>query len=401
MTEVTRIIPGELTLEQLRKLYNSKAAVQIIDSAWGDIDKAQQVVRDIIDQGAVVYGVNTGFGVLASTRIDRNKLSQLQRNLLVSHSVGVGDLLPDETVRLIMILKVASLARGYSGVSRDLVKGLLNFINKGVYPCVPSKGSVGASGDLAPLAHMASVLIGEGEARYQGERMSAKDALERAGLNVIELGPKEGIGLINGTQVSTALALVALFKTENLFASAVVAGALCTDAALGTNTMFDPRIQAIRLQEGQIGVAAVYAKLLDGSDLLRSHTNCERVQDPYSLRCQPQVMGACLDHMRFSANIFLRDANAVTDNPLVFTDNGEVISGGNFHAQPIAMASDVLALAIAEIGSLSERRTSLMMDQHMSHLPPFLVRDSGLNSGFMIMQVTAAALAYDQRAGPN
>ncbi len=349
-------------------------------------------------RGERVYGVNTGFGLLASTSISTDNLKALQRNLVLSHSAGTGPLLDDATVRLILALKIAALAQGYSGVRWSLIEAMVRLAEAEVYPCIPAKGSVGASGDLAPLAHLSSALIGVGEVRHRGEILPAAEGLRRAGLSPLELGPKEGLALLNGTQVSTALALIGLFAIEDDFAAALVAGALSVDAAKGSDTPFDPRIQVIRGHPGQATVAAIYLSLLRGSAIRASHLDCKRVQDPYSLRCQPQVMGACLDHLRFAADVIAREANAVSDNPLVFADTGEVLSGGNFHAEPVAMAADVLALVAAEIGALSERRIALLIDHTISELPPFLVREGGLNSGFMIAQVTAAALASENKS---
>jgi histidine ammonia-lyase len=275
---------------------------------------------------------------------------------------------------------------------------LSRMLDAKLLPCIPSKGSVGASGDLAPLAHLSAAMIGEGEVRLKGKPMPAKDGLKRAGLKPLVLGPKEGVALLNGTQVSTALALMGLFAAEDLVIAALVAGALSVDAAMGSTTPFDPRIHAVRGQPGQSAVAAVYRDLLAGSTIRDSHLDCDRVQDPYSLRCQPQVMGACLDHLKFAADVFLRESNAVSDNPLVFPDEGEVLSGGNFHAEPVAMAADVLALAIAEIGALAERRVALLVDTNFSSLPPFLTAESGINSGFMMAHVTAAALASENKS---
>jgi histidine ammonia-lyase len=300
-------------------------------------------------------------------------------------------------VALIMALKAGSLARGFSGVRMAVIDSLLALYNANVYPCIPEKGSVGASGDLSPLAHMSCVLIGVGEVRYQGEILSAEEGLAIAGLQPLELGPKEGLALINGTQVSTALALRGLFDTEKLFSAAVVAGSMTVEALKGSFVPFDARIQAVRGQQGQIDAAALYRSLLDDSEINHSHEHCTRVQDPYSLRCQPQVMGACLGHIRFAADIFLREANAVSDNPLIFTAEGDVLSGGNFHAEPVAMAADMLAIAISEIGAISERRIAQLVDPTMSGLPAFLVRESGVNSGFMIAQVTSAALASENK----
>ena len=310
-----------------------------------------------------------------------------------------GEALDDAMVRLIMVLKINSLARGFSGIRLSVIEALIALVNAEVYPLIPAKGSVGASGDLAPLAHMSLTLLGEGKARWQGEWLPATEALKKAGLEPITLEAKEGLALLNGTQASTAFALRGLIEAQELFASATVCGALTTEAVLGSRRPFDARIHAARGQRGQIDAATLYRHVLtDTSALSQSHHNCEKVQDPYSLRCQPQVMGACLTQMRQVMDVLLVEANAVSDNPLVFAEEGDVISGGNFHAEPVAMAADNLALAIAEIGALSERRIALMMDKHMSQLPPFLVKNGGVNSGFMIAQVTAAALASENKA---
>jgi histidine ammonia-lyase len=297
-----------------------------------------------------------------------------------------------------LLLKARSLSRGYSGIRPVVLEYLLRFLNSGAFPCVPAQGSVGASGDLAPLAHIAGALLGVGEVRDRGEIHPADKVLARLGLPPLELAPKEGLALLNGTQISTALGLIGLFRAADVFAAAIVSGAMSVDAAKGSDVPFDPRIGEVRPHPGQVWCAAEYRGLLEDSPIRRSHAECEKVQDPYSLRCQPQVMGACLDHLRFAANVFVREANAATDNPLVFAESGEVLSGGNFHAQPVAMAADTLALAIAEIGSLSERRIALLVDPHLSGLPAFLVEHSGLHSGFMIAQVTAAALASENKA---
>ena len=362
------------------------------------VEAAAKTVADIVVSGETVYGVNTGFGKLAQTRIDDDRLADLQRNIVLSHATGTGPLLDDRAVRLTMALKVLSLARGHSGVRWEVIEALLRLIEHRAYPCIPSKGSVGASGDLAPLAHMAAVLLGVGEARIEGEIVPAADALARAGLEPITLAPKEGLALLNGTQVSTALALLGFFAAEDVFAAALVAGAMSVDAALGSDAPFDERLHALRGQAGQYRTAQALRQMLDGSEIRQSHLDCDRVQDPYSLRCQPQVMGACLDLLDDTSGTLLIEAVAVTDNPLVFPETGEVLSGGNFHAEPVAMAADILALAIAEIGALSERRTALLIDSNLSGLPPFLTSDPGLNSGFMMAQVTAAALASENKS---
>src|SRR5882757_1113030 len=348
------IQPGRLRLADLRRIATESLQLAIDPAAEAAIAVSAQTVRAVVAQGAPAYGINTGFGKLAKTHIPDAQLEQLQLNLVRSHAVGTGALLDDATVGLILALKAASLARGFSGVRPLVIDALLALYNAGVYPCIPAKGSVGASGDLAPLAHMTLALMGEGEVRVGGKIMPARDGLAAAGLSALTLAEKEGLALLNGTQVSTALALRGLFAAEDLFAAAVVAGALAVDAARGSDAPFDPRIHAVRGQPGQIDVAAQYRKLLSGSAIRRSHlVNDDRVQDPYSLRCQPQVMGACLDLIRNVARTLKIEANAVTDNPLVFSDTGEVLSGGNFHAEPVALAADPLALAIAEIGALS------------------------------------------------
>jgi histidine ammonia-lyase len=391
---------GTLTLQKLRSAWARPRRVTLDSTARAAIDAAAKAIADVIAEGHIVYGVNTGFGSLARTRIDARRLSELQRALVLSHSAGTGPLLDDAVVRLVMILKVASLARGHSGVRYEVIDALLRLLNAEVLPCIPSQGSVGASGDLAPLAHLAGVLIGEGEARLRGRVVPAAEAMQAAGLAPLQLGPKEGLALLNGTQVSTGLALAALFAAERAMAAAFVGGSLAVDACLGSDTPFDPRIQDVRGHRGQQDAARTYRDLLAGSAIRASHVDCPRVQDPYSLRCQPQVMGACLDQLRRAADVLLTEANAVSDNPLVFANsrNAEVLSGGNFHAEPVAFAADGMALAIAEIGALSERRIALMMDTNLSGLPPFLVRDGGVNSGFMIAQVTAAALASENKA---
>ena len=394
--------PGELAFADLDTLARGGATLALDPAAWGPVEAAAQLVHDVAEGDARVYGINTGFGSLAKTSIPRDRLRDLQRRIVLSHAAGTGPALPDRVVRLVLALKISALAQGYSGCRRIVVERLIALYNGDVLPVIPSKGSVGASGDLAPLAHMAAVLLGVGEVRIGGRTTSASEGLASIGLEPLELDAKEGLALLNGTQVSTALAAEGLQGGIDCFAAALVAGTMSVDAALGADTPFDPRISAIRGQPGQIAVAKVYRDLLAGSEIRHSHEDCDRVQDPYSLRCQPQVMGACLDHLRFAAGVVLREANAVTDNPLVFAEQGDVLSGGNFHAEPIAMASDVVALALAETGSLSERRMALLTDSRMSELPPFLVTDSGVNSGFMIAQVTAAALASEnkQKAAP-
>ncbi|NHB62361.1 histidine ammonia-lyase [Photorhabdus sp. RW14-46] len=393
------IYPGKLTLDELRQVYLQPVKITLDSQIFPAIERSVECVNAILAENRTAYGINTGFGLLASTRIEEDNLEKLQRSLVVSHAAGVGKALDDNMTRLIMVLKINSLSRGYSGIRLAVIQALIALVNAEIYPHIPCKGSVGASGDLAPLAHMSLLLLGEGQARYQGEWLPAKEALAKANLQPITLAAKEGLALLNGTQVSTAFALRGLFEAEDLLAAAIVCGSLSVEAALGSRKPFDARVHAVRGQQGQIDVAALYRHVLEeSSELSDSHINCPKVQDPYSLRCQPQVMGACLTQLRHAADVILTEANAVSDNPLVFAEQGEVISGGNFHAEPVAMASDNLALVLAEIGALSERRIALLMDSHMSQLPPFLVENGGVNSGFMIAQVTAAALASENKA---
>ena len=386
-----------LSLAQLRGIYRSARPVSIAAAALQRAKLSHAATVRIAAGAEPAYGINTGFGLLAQTHIAPQDRATLQRNLVLSHSAGVGPLLDDGIVRLIMVLKLASLLRGHSGVSEGLLIALQRLIDAQVYPCIPAQGSVGASGDLAPLAHMSLPLLGFGSARHQGRILTAAAALDAAGLSAMELGPKEGLALLNGTQVSTALALAASFEIEEIFAAALMGGALSVDALKGSDAPFDARIHELRGHRGQIDVARALRELLAGSEVRESHRDCERVQDPYSLRCQPQVMGACLDLMRQAAATLQMEANAVTDNPLIFADTGEVLSGGNFHAEPVAFAADILALACVEIGSLAERRVALLVDPKMSGLPPFLTPASGVNSGFMMGQVTAAALVAENR----
>ncbi len=391
------LTPGSLTIEDLRTAYRAHHTLEFSSKTVAKVARARKTIADIVIRGDAVYGVNTGFGKLAQKRIADDDLNRLQRNIVRSHAAGTGPLLDDDIVRLILLLKINSLARGYSGISVSLLETMGAMFNGEIYPLIPSQGSVGASGDLAPLAHLALVLMGEGKARVHGKVLPGDEALKSAGLEPVRLGPKEGLALLNGTQVSTAIALAALFGTERVFAAATVAGAMSVDAALGSDTPFDARIHDLRGHRGQIETAALYRDLLEGSDIRHSHEDCDRVQDPYSLRCQPQVMGACLDNMAHAARRLTREANAVSDNPLVFPDQGEVLSGGNFHAEPVAFSADILALALAEIGNLAERRITLLIDGTLSQLPPFLTEDAGLNSGFMLAQVTSAALAAENK----
>ncbi|MBR8071369.1 MULTISPECIES: histidine ammonia-lyase [Burkholderia cepacia complex] len=391
------LTPGHLTLPQLRRIAREPVQLRLDPASFAKIDAGAKAVADIAAKGEPAYGINTGFGRLASTHIPHDQLELLQKNLVLSHAVGVGEPMARSSVRLLMALKLSSLGRGHSGIRREVMDALITLFNADVLPLIPVKGSVGASGDLAPLAHMSAVLLGVGEVFIRGERASALDGLRVAGLAPLTLQAKEGLALLNGTQASTALALDNMFAIEDLYRTALVAGALSVDAAAGSVKPFDARIHELRGHQGQIDAAASYRELLEGSPINQSHRDCDKVQDPYSLRCQPQVMGACLDQMRHAADVLLVEANAVSDNPLIFPDTGEVLSGGNFHAEPVAFAADNLALAAAEIGALAERRIALLIDATLSGLPPFLVKDGGVNSGFMIAHVTAAALASENK----
>lgn len=402
MTRTVTLIPGAVALACWRDIH-SGAAVALDGGCRAGVEAGARTVEAIVAKGEPVYGVNTGFGKLASVRIGRADLAALQRNLVLSHAAGVGEPLPAPVVRLAMALKLASLAQGASGVRWATVERLAACLERGLVPVIPGQGSCGASGDLAPLAHMAAAMMGVGEFFVAGARVPAEAALAGAGLAPLELGPKEGLALLNGTQVSTALALAGSFEAERVFQAALVTGALTTDAARGSDGPFDARVQALRRHRGQVEVAAALRDLMRDSAIRESHrAGDERVQDPYCLRCQPQVMGAVLDLLRQAAVTLATEANGVSDNPLVFADTGEVVSGGNFHAEPVAFAADMIAMGLCEIGSLAERRITLLTDPVLSGLPAFLTPKPGLNSGFMIPQVTAAALVSEnkQRAYP-
>ena len=391
--------PGQLTLDELQAIHAGGQPLVMDPQALPAIQASAAVVRRAAEGSEPVYGVNTGFGKLASTRISEADLATLQLNLIRSHSVGVGEPLAPAVVRLMLAIKAASLARGHSGVRPVVIDTLLAVHNAGLIPYVPSQGSVGASGDLAPLSHMTLALMGEGDFLVDGQRQSAAAVLQARKIQPLALQAKEGLALINGTQTSTALALHALFAFEPVLESALVIGALTVDAARGSDGPFDPRIHRLRGQPGQIDVAQYYRALLQGSAIRQSHEEGDdRVQDPYCLRCQPQVVGACLDQLRHAALVLLREANAVTDNPLVFAEDGALISGGNFHAEPVALAADAMACAIAEVGAIAERRIAMLIDSGVSRLPPFLTPNAGLNSGFMIAHVTAASLASENKS---
>ncbi|MDX3928640.1 MAG: histidine ammonia-lyase [Shinella sp.] len=390
--------PGAVSLKTLETIYWIGEAAVLDRSFDAAIARAADRIARIAGGNEPVYGINTGFGKLASIKIDAADTATLQRNLILSHCCGVGAPLPENVVRLTMALKLVSLGRGASGVRIEVVRLIEGMLAKGVMPLIPEKGSVGASGDLAPLAHMTAVMLGEGEAFYDGERLPGRTALERAGLEPIVLAAKEGLALINGTQVSTALALAGLFRAHRAAKAALITGAMSTDAAMGSSAPFHPDIHTLRGHKGQIDAAAALRGLLAGSVIRESHLQGdERVQDPYCIRCQPQVDGACLDLLRSVARTLEIEANAVTDNPLVLSDDS-VVSGGNFHAEPVAFAADQIALAVCEIGAISQRRIALLVDPALSYgLPAFLAKKPGLNSGLMIAEVTSAALMSENK----
>lgn len=389
------IEPGAIRLDALRAL-DGQSRVALSERGWTNIRRAHACLEGLVRDGAVIYGVNTGFGPLSAERIDDASLGELQRRLVLSNAAGTGDPLPEPVVRRAIVLKLATIAAGASGVSENLAHALLFLLNAQITPVVPSKGSVGASGDLAPLAHIGAVLLGEGDVYHRGVRKTAAAALGAENARPFTLAPKEGLALVNGTQVSTALALEGLFRLERLFSAALAIGALSVEAGSGGKGAFDARIHRLRNQRGQSEVAAHLDALLSGSTL-QDDRPVRRVQDPYCLRCLPQVMGTVLDHMRHSTAVLEAEANGVSDNPLIDVETGDFLYGGNFHAQPVGMAADTMAMCFAEIGSMSERRTAFLVDAAMSGLPPFLVAQGGLNSGFMTAQVTAAALASENK----
>ena len=393
-----RIGERPIDLEHIRAALAGPVRVELTEQARALIRRSAETVTRLLATGDAIYGVNTGFGKLAKTRIAAQDLDRLQINIVRSHAAGVGAPLCEGVTRLILLMKLNALAQGASGISLAAMEALAALINADVLPVIPGQGSVGASGDLAPLAHMSLVLIGEGEAIVKGVRVPGALALQTAGVKPVALGPKEGLALLNGTQVSTALALAGLVAAERNAEAAILAGAMSVDAVMGSDTPFDPRIHALRPHPGQQLAASHYRRLLAGSQIRASHLEGDdRVQDPYSFRCQPQVMGACLDLLANAARTLTIEANAVSDNPLVFAEDGAVLSGGNFHAEPVAFAADIIAMAVAEMGSLSERRIAALIDSTISLLPPFLIRNPGLNSGFMIPQCTAAALMSENK----
>ena len=392
-----KLNPEQISLDQLRRLWTG-AEASLDDASMRRVSESAAAVERIVAGGETVYGINTGFGLLANTRIPNERLAELQTNLILSHSAGLGDPFPRHVTRLMILLKLLGLGRGHSGVRPLVIEALQRLVDTDAMPLIPSQGSVGASGDLAPLAHLISALMGYGRIDVAGEVVDAGQALQKLGLEPLQLGPKEGLALINGTQASAALALDALFQGERVFAAAIAAGALSVDALKGSAKPFDARISELRGQPGQIRVAAAIHDLLEGSEILTSHVKCSRVQDPYSFRCQPQVMGASLDLLQDAARTLTIEAAAVTDNPIVFADEDTAISGGNFHAQPVAFAADIIAISLCEVASISERRVSVLVDPKMSGLPAFLTQDSGVNSGLMIPQVTAAALVSENKS---
>jgi histidine ammonia-lyase len=392
------LTPGQVNLQLLKDALANKSHCVIDPACTANVQAALATVQQVVRDNKTVYGINTGFGALAHQTIPIEKLHQLQRNIILSHACGTGPLLSDEIVALILLLKINALAQGYSGIRMDVIDALCAFYNAQVYPCIPAQGSVGASGDLAPLAHLALPLLGEGDMRYKGKIITAMEGLTIAGLKPFEFGPKEGLALLNGLQVSTALCVYAFLRSEWLFETAIFAGSLSVDASKGSDVPFDARIHNVRGHQAQCDVASMFRELLAKSAIRESHRECPRVQDPYSLRCQPQIMGAVLHQMQFVGQTLQVEINAVSDNPLVFSEQGDILSGGNFHGEIIAMAADNLALAIAEIGANAERRIALLIDENFSGLPAFLVKDGGLNSGFMIAHVTAAACASDNKA---
>lgn len=392
------IIDGEhLTLEDVGSIVEKGGVIEIAEEAKERVQQCRNVVENSIKAGRIIYGVNTGFGKFSDVHIADSQLEQLQENLVMSHAAGVGDPLPPEIVRAILILKANTLVKGYSGCRMIIIERLLQMLEFNVLPVIPEKGSVGASGDLAPLAHLALVLIGMGEAFYKGKKMSSADAMKSAGLKTVKLKAKEGLALLNGTQVSTAIASIALLRLENLIKHADIIGALSTEALMGTPVAFDERIQAVRSLNGQRQAAQNLSNLLRGSQIVESHKHCHKIQDAYSLRCMPQVHGAVREAAAFIRSILGVEINSATDNPLIFPEDGEVLSGGNFHAQPISLASDVLAIAAAQLSNISERRIEYMLDPCTSDMAGFLTEEGGLNSGFMVAQVTAASLVSENK----
>lgn len=391
--------PGELTLNDVANLSLGNFELKLHEGCLERINQSRDFLESAINNDTKIYGVNTGFGLLAKKVIDKEDLTKLQENIILSHATGVGEYLSPEITRLILVLKINSLAMGYSGIRLETIQELINLYNDNALPCIPEKGSVGASGDLAPLAHLVCPLLGIGEVNCQGNVISSKDYLKQKKNEPYVFTAKEGLALLNGTQVSTALAISGLLKAKKLFSSAITIGAMSVDASAGSSKPFNLLVSKVRNQPSQQKVAAMITELLEGSEIIDSHDciSCPKVQDPYSLRCQPQVMGACLQQIEFAESVLTNEINSVTDNPLIFAEDEKILFGGNFHAEPVGFAADNLALAIAEIGSISERRIALLVDKNFSNLPAFLVKNSGLNSGFMLAHVTAAALVSENK----
>ena len=387
--------------EDIKNFLKNKPAQVLSDDQKDRITKSRNLIKKIIEEDKTVYGINTGFGKLSQVKVSRDKLEKLQRNLLRSHACGIGEPIDSDVARIMMYLKINNLTEGKSGCSLEVVEKLMDLLNKGVIPVIPRKGSVGASGDLAPLAHMALPLIGEGEAFYKGDRSKSQKLVSNGIYKPVKLGPKDGLSLINGTQYSTAICIYSLIKIEKIMLLAKLAAAMSIAADMATDVPFYSEINEARNQKGQIKVARQILNLLEDSEIIASHKDCEKVQDPYSYRCIPQVYGMVQDTIDFVTNIVKREMNAVTDNPLVFPEKNKIYSGGNFHAEPLAMSADYLAIALTDLGNMIERRIANLMDSNMSHLPPFLIKDSGVNSGFMIAHVTAAALTAENRTLAN
>lgn len=396
MTETLILTGNDLSLADLARFESDRPAVELSREAAARMQRSADAVQRVLDEERTSYGINTGFGALAKERISTDRVVNLQYNLVRSHSCGVGDPLSPALTRRLMLLKANSLAVGNSGVRPSVVETLLALLNHDVLPIIPARGSVGASGDLAPLSHLALAMIGEGEAMHRGRRLEGRDVPAAAGCEPVVLAAKEGLGLLNGTQLSAALAIEGLFRARNLLAASVVAGALTVEGLAGSYSPFDERIHAVRRMPGQIRVAEGFRALLTDSDIWRGHENCGRVQDPYAVRCMPQVLGACLDTLEHAAGKLELELNSVSDNPLIFED--DVISGGNFHAEPLAFLSDFMAIAASELGSISERRTDLMLRRVNPELEMFLADEAGVESGFMIAHVSAAALASENKS---
>jgi histidine ammonia-lyase len=392
------LIDGDtLRLEEIRQVALAEAVVELSPDAAGRVERSRALVDRVAQGEAAAYGINTGFGTLAEVRIDKKDLRTLQKNLILSHAAGVGNPLPMAEARALLLLRCNVLAKGFSGIKPQTLQLAIEMLNRGVVPVVPERGSVGASGDLAPLAHLALVLIGEGEAFFAGERLPAKVALERAGLAPVTLEAKEGLALVNGTQAMCAVGTLTLLRAEELAALADVAGAMTLEGLLGSHKPFIPEIQDVRPHEGQKRCAAHLRLILAASEIVETHVNCSKVQDPYSMRCMPQVHGAAREGLSFARRILEVEVNSATDNPLVFPDTEKIVSGGNFHGQPISLALDVVAMGLTQLSSISERRVEQLVNPALSGLPAFLAHNSGLNSGFMIAQVTSAALVAESR----